>query len=38
MQLGEGLQVRLGLPPDDPERLIERVVHACRLRRLEERQ
>jgi uncharacterized RDD family membrane protein YckC len=38
MRLGEGLQARLDLPPDDPERLIERVVHACRLRRLEERQ
>jgi uncharacterized RDD family membrane protein YckC len=39
MQLGEGLQVRLGLPPDDPERLVERVVHACqRQRRLEDRQ
>ena len=39
MQLGEGLQVRLGLPPDDPERLVERVVYACqRQRRLEERQ
>ncbi|MCL6539859.1 MAG: RDD family protein [Roseiflexus sp.] len=39
MQLGEGLQARLDLPPDDPERLVERVVHAYwRQRRPEERQ
>lgn len=39
MQLGEGLQARLGLPPDDPERLVERAVHAYRRqRRPEERQ
>jgi hypothetical protein len=37
--LGEGLQARLDLPPDDPERLVERVVHAYRRqRRPEERQ
>jgi uncharacterized RDD family membrane protein YckC len=39
MRLGEGLQARLDLPPDDPERLVERVVHAYRRqRRPEERQ
>ncbi|MBO9324468.1 MAG: RDD family protein [Roseiflexus sp.] len=37
-QLGEGLQARLDLPPDDPERLVECVVYAYRRqRRLEER-
>ncbi|MGQ9550694.1 MAG: RDD family protein [Roseiflexus sp.] len=33
MRLGEGLHARLSLPPDDPERLVEYVVHVYRRQR-----